>query len=125
MFPDCQFVAERTFSSVTVHLGCTGFYGPKGVYGRCVWVQTGREGIRLSLFPLFRARHPPFVIPWSVLIDCQRTSWSVYSYFSVQVTALQISGWPNPIVLRTSLWKDAALPEVITSAWHQNQTKSA
>jgi hypothetical protein len=38
-------------------------------YGSCLTVVVGSAGLYLKVFPLFRAGHPPLLIPWTELHD--------------------------------------------------------
>jgi hypothetical protein len=48
--------------------------GPLGVaaYHSCVTVGLSEKGIMLALWAPFRLFHPPLLIPWTAVEDCQR-----------------------------------------------------
>jgi hypothetical protein len=46
-------------------------------YGNCVTVTVGDAGVRLSILFVFRAMHPPIMIPWSAIESLAREAGSL------------------------------------------------
>ena len=44
-------------------------------YKGCLTVYTSREGLYVSIWPIFRFREPPLFIPWSALCDRREKRW--------------------------------------------------
>jgi hypothetical protein len=103
MFPDKAFAPSRVFSSTS------GYFGRGiGGYRNCISLAIGLSGLRLSIFPLFRAFHPPMVIPWQQVAGCTRTRFLGLR----EGVRLDIVGWPRPVYLYSFLGKygDACEP---------------
>jgi hypothetical protein len=108
MFPDRAFAASHLFSSTS------GYFGRViGGYGRCVSLAVSSSGLRLSIFPLFRAFHPPIVIPWQQVVGCTRTRFLGLR----EGVRLNIVGWPRPIYLYGFLGKYGDACETILQQW--------
>jgi hypothetical protein len=112
MFPDSAFAASRVFSSTS------GYFGRViGGYRMCVSVGVSSSGFRLSIFPLFRAFHPPMVIPWPQVAGCARTRFLGLR----EGVRLDIVGWPRPIYLYGFLGKYGDACESILQYWQASK----
>ena len=40
-------------------------------YGNCITVSLSERGLGLSVMPLFRTLHPPLLIPWTAIENCE------------------------------------------------------
>ena len=44
-------------------------------YGSCLTIGSNYYGLYLAVFPLFRAGHPPSLIPWSDITTAEHQGW--------------------------------------------------
>ena len=114
VYPDRQFAVDRTFQAISGQVG-----GTFGVVERCLRVDVGNEGVRISTWPIFRRLLPPFMIPWSEITRCADARY----YFSPEGARLDLAHWPQPIHLWPRLWRDENLPSLLQERWHEHTTK--
>jgi hypothetical protein len=66
-------------------------YFPTG-FGSCLNVTASREGVGLSLFPIFALATRPLLIPWDAMGECRTwTLFGVLTRFQFQVGWVQVT----------------------------------
>lgn len=73
-------------------------------YNGVLYVGWTDEGLHLSVFPLFRAGHPPLLVPWSDVEVVRRSSGLL-----IKMTELRLGG-NMPLSVRASALEGAPLP---------------
>jgi hypothetical protein len=48
-------------------------------YNNCLTFGAGAEGLYINIFPIFRFRHPPLLIPWSEIKE-EKTKGIIFEY---------------------------------------------
>ena len=48
-------------------------------YNNCLTFGAGAEGLFINIFPIFRFRHPPLLIPWSEIKE-EKTKGIIFEY---------------------------------------------
>jgi hypothetical protein len=54
-------------------------------YGSSVTVTLAPGGLHLAVLAIFRFRHPPLLIPWGAIRDCEEGSFFGFRYTEVEV----------------------------------------
>ncbi len=63
-------------------------------YGNCLKITAGKTGLGLAVFPLFRAGHPPLLIPWSeITIADEQWLWGL------KRSRLTLRGMPSVTII--------------------------
>ncbi len=79
-------------------------------YGRCLKVIANENGLRLSIWFLFRLGHPPLFIPWSDILVSQER-W----FFFLKMVRFTFSQEPS-----VAMWIEIGLARKIQEAVGQN-----
>ena len=114
IYPDRQFPVDASFRAVS---GVVGGATRK----RCLRVDVGEVGVRISTSPLFRNLQPPIVIPWSDITACLLERY----YLSPEAARLDLERSPEPIYLWPTLWRDERLPCLLKDRWHEQKKRVA
>ena len=75
-------------------------------YRNCVFIRLAAQGIRLSVFPLFRLGTPPLLIPWEAIAACETEKFWFFRTTIIHVaeprTRLRFYGQPAKLIL--AIW---------------------
>lgn len=117
LYPDRVFNVERTFSESSAS-----FSGSLlGHYNRCIDVDVGDCGIRLSVVVFsvgsFRS---PIVLPWTAIECCTSTRFGLIG----DGLRISVRDWPWPIIVGWFLWKYGDVCADISKRWQQEVAQS-
>ena len=68
-------------------------------YSHCLVVHLFADGFGLSVWRIFRFKHPPLFIPWTAVRDCRKGSMLFMRYVEVTLhdseVRVLVTGWPG------------------------------
>jgi len=61
------------------------------LYTRCLTIYTSDEGLYVSIWPIFRFRQPPLLIPWSAIHNRRENRWMLSRLVQFDIGAPSIT----------------------------------
>jgi hypothetical protein len=102
------FTVDQTFRSISGQIP-----GSYGVVERCLRVEIGPSGVRISTWAFLQRLLPPLVISWADITSCTQERY----YFSPLAARLEIAHRPQPLYLWANRWAGENLPQLIKARW--------